>query len=341
MNRMKLFFLTLSAVLFLLSQFANADDTIKVLMLAHPNDQAPSDNAEHVEDISGKIFIKGKFYEGTLRILKDERGLHVINTIPFDNFVEMEVAAEIEKEWELEALKAQAVISRTYALFHKNHNAGKSYHIASSILHKMYDNNVDPLVTYAVKATRHEILTYDNYPIKALYHETCEGKTELPEEVWHESYPYLKSVNCNSKNAPYESWQRKFTLNELSKALETGNVINIDITSHTATGRVKTLRLVLDEATSGSSFVEISALEFRNRLGLKELPSTSFTVSKQNNTIFFNGNGNGHGVGLSKWGALEMARQGKNYREILSHYYPGTTIHNNEKLHHLKFVSKE
>lgn len=340
MSSVKLVFTALILLVFLLSQFAEAEDTIKVLMLGSPDDPVPSDQAEYVKDISGKIFIKNRFYEGSISILKDENGLHVINTIPFNKYVEVAVAAEIEKEWELEALKAQAVISRTYAMFYKDRNAGKNYHLSSSVLHKLYDNTINPLVFYAVKVTKDEVLTYDNFPIKALYHDTCEGKTELPEEVWKESYPYLKSVSCNNKNAPYENWQRKYTLNELSKALGISEVKNMEIAAYTATGRVKTLRLLLGGGADSSS-MDITAPELRKRLGPEELPSTSFSLSNKQETIYFRGNGSGHGVGLSKWGALEMARQGKGYKEILSHFYPGTTIQRSNELNHHEFVSNE
>ncbi len=340
MIKVKFIILTAAALLFLFIQFAVAEDIIKVLMLATPHDSIPSEQAEQVDSISGKIYIKGNFYEGDLRILKDKNGLHVINSIPFDNYIAAAVEAEIDKEWELEALKAQAVISRTYAMFYKNRNTNSNYHLSSSILHTLYNDNIDPLITYAVKATKDEVLTYYNYPIKALYHDTCEGNTELPEEVWKESYPYLKSVSCNSRNAPYENWQRKFTLQEIAKSLEVSDISSIEIYSYTLTGRVKTLLLSVNADDANNYTKEITATELRERLGPNELPSTAFSISTQKDNILFTGNGHGHGVGLSMWGALEMARQGRNYKEILSHYYPGTTIHDSNKLNHHEFVSQ-
>jgi stage II sporulation protein D len=74
--------------------------------------------------------------------------------------------------------------------------------------------------------------------------------------------------------------------------------------------------------------MEVKATELRKLLGYGELPSTQFDIIKTNKSVIFAGKGSGHGVGLSQWGALEMARQGKNYREILSHYYPGTVLKN-------------
>ncbi len=329
------------SVVFLLCQTSSAEDTIKVLMLSEPLSPLPSEQAERAKDLSGKIFINGKFYEGSLRILRDRNGLHVINSLPVEKYVTGAVASEIDNDWEIEALKAQAIIARTYALFHKKHNAGRDYHLTSSLLHKVYENKIDPLITYAAKATEGEILTYENSPIKALHHLTCNGKTELPEEVWKESYPYLKSVSCYGQNAPYESWKRTFGLDEISKAFGTDKVNDLKIVSYTATGRVKTLRLILATNRYQDASIEVSALELQKRLGQKEFPSTSFTLTKNNGQIVFSGKGFGHGVGLSKWGALDMARKGKNYREILSHYYPGTVIQDNHEMHHQQYVYRK
>ncbi len=91
----------------------------------------------------------------------------------------------------------------------------------------------------------------------------------------------------------------------------------------TPTGRSKTLKIVTDANTSE---IEIKATELRRLLGYKDLPSTHFSLIKSDRYVIFDGKGYGHGVGLSQWGAFEMAKQGKNYKEILKHYYPGTIL---------------
>lgn len=316
----------LCLALILLPHDVFAEETIKVLMLDSPDNPLPSEEAERIEVLQGKVFFNGQAYAGSFEIIKDKNGLYVINTIPFEKYIEGVVASEIGRDWELEALKSQAVISRTYAVFNKNLNINKNFHVTSSVLHQLYKgDNDDPLITRAVEDTKGEILTYEGNPINALYHATCEGITELPEEVWKNSYPYLKSVECNGKNAPYEIWQRSFASEALGKALGVNDITDVHIASYTSTGRVKTLKIVSD-----TNEKEIKATEFRRLLGYKELPSTHFTVTKADTEIVFHGKGYGHGVGLSQWGALEMARQGKTYKEILAHYYPGTVIRNSE-----------
>ncbi len=323
-----------------------AEDTVKILMHESPRDPLPSEQAERLESLTGKVFFNGKSYSGSFEVLRDENGLYVVNNLPFGKYIEGVVASETGKDWEIEALKAQAVISRTYAIFNKNVNTENSFHLTSSVLNQLYKgDNADPLITQAVQATEKEVLTYEGRPINALYHATCEGKTELPEEVWVESYPYIKSVECNGINAPYENWQKKFTFEQIGKAVGTDGIRDISIAAYTSTGRVKTLKITiaganennppLEQADKGGfseQTIEIKATELRRKLGYKELPSTDFSITTAGAEAFFDGKGYGHGVGLSQWGALAMAKQGKSYREILAHFYPGTTIKNSEEL---------
>jgi len=330
---------TIFTLLFILSRPVFSEDTIKVLMHESPYDPLPSPEAAKINSLTGQLFMNGQFYYGSLEIFKDKNGIYAINNLPFEEYIEGVVAAEIGREWEPEALKAQAVISRTYAAFYKRYNSSNSYHITSSTLHQLYKGkNEDPLITDAVKATAGEILTYHNQPIKSFFHATCGGKTEVPEEIWKESYPYLPSVDCYGKNSPYDNWQRRFSLKEISGALEFGNIEEINISSYTATGRVKTLTIT-GQNKSGDSTIEIKATELRKLLGYKELPSTQFSLSKTGDGIIFTGKGFGHGVGLSQWGALEMARQGKNYREILAHFYPGAILKNSGELSYQDLAS--
>lgn len=302
-----------------------AEGIIKVLMIEGPHTPLPSENVRRKGNLHGKVFINGRVYSGDIDILSDEKGLYIVTNLPFERYIEGVVASEVSSEWEMEALKAQAVASRTYAAFYKSLNAGKAFHLTSSVLHQAYrGKNIDPMIKLAVERTRGEILLYDGRPIKALYHSTCAGKTELPEEVWGERYPYLRSVDCNSRGSPYENWQREFTFDEISSATGINGLKYIEIASHTSTGRVRSLRLY---TTDGQSpVVELKATDFRRILGYRRLPSTQFSLRNIGNGIIINGSGWGHGVGLCQWGALEMARQGKDYREILAHYYPGAMI---------------
>ncbi len=318
----RIIFIIYFMILFFI-QPVGAEESIRLLMLHEPDAPLPSEDAKSLGSINGRIMVNGETYTGSLEIKSDRNGLHIINELPLERYVEGVVASESGKDWELEALKAQAVISRTYAIFYKNLNPEKDFHLTSSIKHQVYrKENKDPLIARAVEETKGEILTYDNKPIKAFYHSVCVGKTEIPEEVWGESYPYLRSVNCNSKNTPYDNWQRRFSLKNLGEAIGMNGIRDIRIASYTITGRVKTLRVT----NEGSSVMEIKATELRRLLGYKELPSTDFFIKIEDKEVIFEGRGWGHGVGLCQWGAQEMAKQGRDYREILEHYYPGAIL---------------
>jgi stage II sporulation protein D len=323
MNRTYNFLFTL-LILLLVTGPSMADDSIRVLIQEDPGAPVPSKDTESVKSLNGKIFLNGKTYNGDLEIKKDSSGLHIISSIPFEKYVEGVVASESGKEWEIEALKAQAVISRTYAVFHKLANGSKEFHLTSGVLDQVYkEGSTDPLITYAVSETEDEVLTYNGEPVESFYHSICYGSTELPEEVWGKSYPYLTPVECNSKETPYENWQRRFSAEDLEKATDIKGIMDINIASLTTTGRVKAVTIVSKEDNAVN---ELKATDLRKLLGYEKLPSTDFKITKDALGIVFEGRGWGHGVGLCQWGALEMAREGKDYKEILSHYYPGTII---------------
>jgi stage II sporulation protein D len=322
--------LTLWIIIFvsaLFCQHVRAEESIRVLLREDPHGPIPSEDAKTLGRVNGKAFINGKHYSGSLAFMSDDNGLYVINDLPFEKYIEGVVASETGGEWELEALKTQAVISRTYALFHRDRNAENQFHLTSGVLHQAYSGkSISPLIQKAVRETAGEILTFNDQPIKAFYHSTCEGKTELPEEVWGERFPYFRSVDCNTRNAPYESWNKRFSKVEIEDATGIKGIADITVISNTVSGRVRTLRITAGNGETGTSEIEIKATDFRRLLGYRRLPSTDFVLNQEDGGVSIEGRGWGHGVGLSQWGALEMAKQGKDYRVILSHYYPGTEL---------------
>lgn len=299
-----------------------AEEAIKVLIIENADSPVLSKDAEKIGTMNGDILINDKIFSGLIDVRKDRNGLYFINELPFEKYIEGVVAAETGADWAVEALKAQAVVSRTYAFYHKTLNAGNDFHLTSSTLHQVYKGgNSNSSISKAVRETAGEILTYQGKPIEAFYHSTCQGKTELPEEVWGKNFPYLKSVPCVEKTSPYENWQRRFSIAEIEKALGITGIKDISIASMTASNRVKTLKVA-----AMNSEIEVKATDLRKLLGFKELPSTQFSVTIEEGYVIFEGGGYGHGVGLSQWGALELANEGKNYKEILEYYYPGTVL---------------
>ncbi len=297
---------------------------IKVLILEDNQITLPDKDEKIVMlgNVEGNLLLNGAHYSGNIEVWRGDKGLYIINELPLEEYVESVVAAEVGTNWDLEALKTQAVITRTYAVYQKAMNPTARFHLTSSVLHQVYKgNNSQTLISYAVKDTAGEILTYGGKPIEALYHSTSVGRTESPEEVFGKSYPYLKSVETNCELSPYWVWERKIPKEEIEKALNIKDMDDIAINTYTSTGRVKELGI---ETESGHSVIK--ATEFRKLLGWSRLPSTDFHMKVNGDSITFEGKGYGHGVGLCQWCALQMAREGKSYKEILSFFYPGTEI---------------
>lgn len=316
-------FLTVMALLIFICK-AYATDNIKVLILsdAYPNIPSKNEKMEQLGSINGTLLVMGTHYSGNIDVWKGEKGLYLINVLPLEEYIKDVVAVEVSPDWDMEALKAQAVVSRTYAVFQKRMNGDSVYHIASSVLHQLYKgNNPDVRVSYAVQETNGEILVYNGQPIEAFYHSTCGGATENPEDVFGRSYPYLKSVESDCNISPFSVWERRIPLQEIEKAVKIPGIKEISIKSYTASKRVKQLVIKHSAGT-----MTINATDLRKALGWTRLPSTMFHITQTGDSVLFEGSGYGHGVGLCQWCALRMAREGKNYKEILSYFYPGTVI---------------
>ena len=301
-----------------------AADTIKVLIVNEIYSKIPAkdEDIRKLGSMKGDLLVVGSRYSGHIEIWKGSGGLYLINELPIEDYVKEVVVAEVGSNWEMEALKAQAILSRTYAINQKNINGNSLFHITSSVLHQVYKgNNSDARVAYAVEETAGEILTFNGSLIEPFYHSTCGGKTENPEDVFGKSYPYLKSVESNCEISPFWVWDRKIPLSEIEEALNISGIKEMAVKSYTSTNRVKELKIIY-----GSGTTTIKATDLRKALGWSRLPSTYFTIAQNGDSIVFEGKGYGHGVGLCQWSALQMARDGKNYREILSFFYPGTTI---------------
>jgi stage II sporulation protein D len=303
---------------------ATAAESIKVLILDGQFVELPEEGEKlkKLGKSNGQLVVGSGGYRGDFEIWRGQQGLHIINELPLENYVAGVVKAETGENWAYEALKAQALIVRTYVIFQKHKNRGRQFHVTSSVLHQVYrGENADTLVMRAVQETAGEILTYNREPIVAYYHSTSGGRTELPEEVFGSSYPYLTSVDTECHLSPLCIWIRRVPIGEIEDAAGIAGIEDMRVVSHTATGRVREV-----EIASGSGTATYLAKDLRRVLGWKKLPSTWFTLRVMGENVVFEGKGYGHGVGLDQWSALEMALDDKDYREIVSYFYPGTEI---------------
>lgn len=298
--------------------------SIRVLILDDFFQGIPAKNEqmEQMGKLSGDLLVSGTHYDGNISVFKGKSGMYLINELPLEEYVKNVVATEVSSSWDMEALKVQAVIARTYALYQKTVSGNAYFDLTSSVLHQAYKgSSVDARIAYAVMNTEGEVLYYNGKLIETLYHSTSGGKTEEAAEVFGNSYPYMKPVESNCEISPYWMWERKIPVEEIEKALNLTKVAEIRVTSYTVTKRVKTV-----DVMHGGGVTSVKTTELRKLLGWSRLPSTNFVVSRENGNFVFEGKGYGHGVGLCQWSALQMARDGKNYKEILSFFYPGTVI---------------
>jgi len=299
--------------------------TIKVLILDDIFQKIPEkdETLEKMGKLRGDLLVNGTHYLGNIDVLKGKNSLYLINELSFEEYVKNVVSAEVGTNWDMEALKVQAVISRTYAMYQKKqNNANMNYDITSSVLNQVYKgSSFDTRISYAVMNTEGEVLTYNGNLIEAFYHSTSGGKTEDPAEVFGKSYPYLKPVESNCELSPYWIWERRIPVEEIEKALNIKGIRNIQIKSYTKTQRVKTV-----DVLNGEGVLNVESKDLRKMLGWNRLPSTNFTISRDNDNYVFDGKGYGHGVGLCQWSALEMSREGMTYKQILDYFYPGTKL---------------
>ncbi|MGC5324954.1 stage II sporulation protein D [Brevibacillus sp. SYSU BS000544] len=268
-----------------------------------------------------------------------------IESIPLETYIEGVVSAEMPAEFEMEALKAQALAARTYIVRRLREgsfgDAPKGAQVEDTVKHQAYLDDAErkkrwgtlyewkkQRIVQAVKETSGMVLTYNGEPIDATFFSTSNGFTENAEEYWEKSIPYLKSVASPwDRESPRFEEQKSIQLDEFEQKLG----IQLDQTV-SSNGRWFTIV----ERTTGNRIgkirigaKEFSGREIRERLGLN---STSFTMQRQGNTIWITMRGYGHGVGMSQWGANGMAKSGKNAEQIVKYFYQGVTLQNYQKM---------
>ncbi|MNP09580.1 Amidase enhancer precursor [compost metagenome] len=246
--------------------------------------------------------------------------------IELEDYIVGVVAAEMPASFNIEALKAQALAARTYALKKTSGGATISASISDqayktdSELKSMWGSSYNTYynkIKGAVTSTKGEYIAYGGKYIDALYFSTSNGKTEDPVFVWGNSVAYLKSVNSPADvGVSTYSSTKTITLSELSAkvGVTLNSSSNIKVLNKTTGNRVKT-------AVFGTK--QLTGVQVRTLLGLR---SADFDISINGNNITFTCRGYGHGVGMSQYGANEMGKQGSTYSQIIKHYYTGVSI---------------
>lgn len=246
--------------------------------------------------------------------------------IALEDYVIGVVGSEMPALFNSEALKAQSVAARTYALKKTSMGATLTATTSDQVyktndqLKAMWGNSYDTYynkVKNAVLATKGEVMTYNGNYIDAVYFSTSNGRTEDPIYVWSYTQPYLKSVDSKwDIGTTFFNATKTISKSEISSKLGVNltSISEITINSLTTGGRVNSITIAGKEFTG---------VQIRTLLGLR---SADFTVSESGNNIVFTTKGWGHGVGMSQYGANGMANAGYSYSQILKHYYTGISI---------------
>lgn len=298
---------------------------------------------ENQTEISNKNTYNYSKYE-TISLLHKKTG--EVEQVKLDEYLCNVVSAEMPATFEQEALKAQAIVARTYTIYKilnkKHDNADicddstccQAWISKDDRLAKWEENQRESnwqKICSAVNETSGKIITYENKPIDAFFHSNSGGITEVPVNVWGGTgYPYLQSVETSGENT-YTQYASEVTLSQeelINKLKEKYSDISIDFTNsedikileYTESTRVKTVKF-------GNH--EISGVEARTLFGLK---STNFEISRDGNNIKFSVKGYGHGVGMSQTGADSMAKNGSKAEDIIKHFYTGVEITEVNKL---------
>lgn len=279
-----------------------------------------------------------KRYRGNIEFRVENGGLVAINELNIEDYLRGVVPAEMPSSWPAEALKAQAVVARNYALQKVEATSGSSYNLTNdqfSQVYSGYDAEVSA-TDKAIEETRGVVMLNRGKLISAFFHSSSGGYTENSEDVWYNALPYIKyKVDPYDKNNLHYNWQVNYTTAQLLEMFKNAgykfkNITGID-TVYTASGaRVKKLTVSGVGTDDKPLRAEIAnADNVRIALGLK---SALFTLKKVYDKdkyltgVNITGSGWGHGLGLSQWGASGMAKQGYKYQDILKYYYSEINI---------------
>lgn len=285
---------------------------------------------------SPSIYLDGRKFRGAIDIIRQpNKTLLAINHLDVDEYVSGVLYHEVAAWWPMEALKAQAIVARSFALYQAKVNAHKDYDLVSTVYSQVYGGRTSERgrTSKAVRQTRDKVLTYEKKLFPTFYHATCAGHTENASRLWKINLPPLRGRECQfCQRSPHFHWKKKISLQDIEQALKKANfkvglIKSIEVVERDISGRITDLKI-----TSTSKELKLSANHFRLAVGPNIIRSTNFTVEIKKRSAYFEGYGWGHGVGMCQWGAFFMSRKGFNAEQILGYYYPESKIKKIEKI---------
>ena len=277
------------------------------------------------------IIIDERPFRGEVTIIRTaDNRITIINDINVEEYIKGVLYHEVSHYWPMEALKAQAVAARTYALYSVN-PVGKPYDVTNDIYSQVYGGRDSERyrTDLAVNYTKGQVLTYNNKIIPAYFHATCGGMTEDAGQLWNlPDIPPFRSVPCPfCKNSPHFHWKRNFRIRDIQDALKlhgykVGSIKDISIVDRDRSERIDHLKIT---QKNGQELV-IKGKDFRDVMGPNVIDSNNYEIVMHGYYVDLIGKGWGHGVGMCQWGAFGMAKQQFNYTQILAYYYPQSVL---------------
>jgi len=281
---------------------------------------------------SQKFRLNDREYRGDIVIIRQKNmKLLLVNYIDIDDYLKGVLPKEVSPRWDMEALKAQAVVARTYALFQELNSSARDYSLEKTVASQVYGGatSESDSTSRAVESTRGEIMLYQGNIFPAYFSADCGGHTTRPETVW-DTYPndVMGGVACPyCRSSKHHDWSRTITLQEIEKGLRAkklydGDIFSVEGTKMDASGRVTEFVV---HGSTGS--VAIQGNRFRIAVGPQHLRSTRIRKMRLvGDGYFFEGFGWGHGVGFCQWGSKAMAEAGYTYRQIVRYYFQKAAI---------------
>jgi len=297
---------------------------------------------------SGSLMsVAGRYYRGSASVVRDRTGLTVVNLVSLEDYLAGVVSAEMGKREpaDREALAAQAVISRTYALKNVGKRRSEGFDLYPTVVDQVYGGvwAETQLGWEAVRETAGQTLTFNGSPIDAFFYSTCGGQTAAGTEVFvGANRPYLQSVRDEDENgqaycrfSPRFRWREEWTGDQLKTILRGvrstpfREVRSVQVVARTASDRVARLAIGVDE--DQIRFDGPAVRQILHPVNEPLLRSGAFTLTESREGrvvtgLVADGRGSGHGVGFCQWGAVGRARAGQDFRQILAAYFPGTSL---------------
>lgn len=299
--------------------------------LVYINEKRATKSTFAIRSLKGHLAFGTKQYPGFFVIARDSKKAYLINVVDIENYLLSVLSSEGWPGWPLEMNKVLAVACRSYvtSMVLEAQAQGRLYHVKSTNAHQTYHgvHNKGHLKE-AIEQTRGIFLGYNDKPIVAMFDSCCGGV--IPAKITGINFskaPYLKRTYAckHCKRCSLYEWEAVYNIRQLEEYLKKEipslkKLRDVTITKKDSAGLVQRLDL-----RTPSRHLPISGKKIYSLLK-NQIKSFFYSVSKKENTIIFNGRGYGHHLGLCQWGAREMVRDGWDYKEILTFYYPGTTF---------------